>query len=133
MRDLVDWSKISNFTRDEFKCKYSGDCFMNAELVHIIQDIRTEIGKPLFISSGYRHPKKHPIEQTREKKGEHTLGFAADIICHGKMALAIIALAQYYGIKRIGVHQKGRASSRFVHLGVGDRYDLGFPVGIWTY
>lgn len=105
---------------------------MHPEMMRILQGIRNDLGKPIFISSGFRSV-KHPVEQEKEKPGEHTYGMAVDILCHGIRALEIIWHAQQWGIKRIGVHQKGNPNGRFVHIGIADRFDLSFPVAIWTY
>lgn len=98
----------------------------------ILQGIRMELAAPIFLSSGFRCV-KHPVEQEKDRPGEHTYGMAVDILCHGIKALEIIRLAQARGVKRIGVHQKGNANGRFVHIGIADRYNLTFPAAIWTY
>jgi len=106
---------------------------MHPEMVSLLQTIRTLYGKPLFVSSGYRCP-QHPVEAMKDKPGEHTHGMAADIICHGEVALQILRHALTLGVTRIGMNQKGRASSRFVHLGIADKYTAEFPKqSIWTY
>lgn len=131
MYNLV-WSEYPNFDRDELKCKVTGECDMHPAMMEVLQDIRTLMAQPIFISSGFRSV-RHPVEQEKEHPGEHTLGMAADIICHGSRALEIINLARQMNIRRIGVHQKGNVNGRFVHLGIADRYNLRFPVAIWTY
>ncbi|HDV5783358.1 TPA: hypothetical protein RJD83_000270 [Legionella pneumophila] len=128
----MDWDKYPNFRRDELKCKHTGECNMHPEMMRILQDIRNDLGRPIFISSGYRSV-KHPVEQEKEKPGEHTYGMAVDILCHGERAIKIIELAINHDIKRIGVHQKGNANGRFVHIGIADRFMLEFPQSIWTY
>lgn len=128
----MEWSNYPNFSFNELKCKYTGECNMHPDMMEVLQSIRSEHGKPIFISSGFRSV-KHPVEQEKSKPGEHTLGMAADILCHGDKALEIIRLAQKYNVKRIGIHQKGNANSRFIHLGIADRFNLSFPVAIWTY
>lgn len=105
---------------------------MHPVMMDLLQSIRTEYARPMFISSGFRSV-KHPVEQEKDKPGEHTLGMAVDILCHGDNALKILKLAQARDIKRIGLHQKGNANGRFIHLGIADRFDLSFPVAIWTY
>jgi uncharacterized protein YcbK (DUF882 family) len=128
----LNWANYPNFTREELQCKYTKECDMQPDMMEILQKIRDTIEKPIFISSGFRSV-KHPVEQEKAKPGEHTFGMAVDIICHGARALEIIWLAQSYGVKRIGVHQKGNPNGRFVHIGIADRYKLDFPVAIWTY
>lgn len=105
---------------------------MHPLMMDLLQSIRTEYARPIFISSGFRSI-RHPVEQEKEKPGEHTMGMAVDILCHGDNALKILKLAVDRGIRRIGLHQKGNANARFMHLGIADKFDLSFPVAIWTY
>lgn len=129
---IIEWDKYPNFDSKELACKHCGAQGITAEMMDILQSIRSELASPIFISSGYRCV-KHPVEQQKDRPGEHTFGMAVDIICHGDKALKIIKMAQDRGVKRIGVHQKGTANGRFVHLGIADRYSLAFPVALWTY
>ena len=106
---------------------------MHSKMIDLLQLIRDQHGKPIFISSGYRCP-QHPVEAMKDKPGEHTHGMAVDIICNGFQALDVIKIAQLLGVTRIGVHQKGRASDRFIHLGIGEKYLPDFPKNaLWTY
>ncbi len=129
---MIDWAKYPNFSREELQCKYTKECDMHPVMMDLLQSIRDELEQPIFLSSGFRSV-KHPVEQEKDKPGEHTLGMAVDILCYGARALQIIKLAQARDIKRIGVHQKGNPNGRFVHIGIADRYNLAFPVAIWTY
>jgi zinc D-Ala-D-Ala carboxypeptidase len=128
----LDWTKYPNFSEKELACKYTGECDMHPVMMHILQSIRTEYARPMFISSGFRSV-KHPVEQEKDKPGEHACGMAVDILCHGDNALKILKIAQAWGINRIGLHQKGNVNGRFIHLGVADKFNLAFPVAIWTY
>ena len=128
----INWANYPNFTPNEVACKHCGADGIRPEMMDVLQNIRTQMAKPIFLSSGYRCV-KHPVEQEKDKPGEHTHGLAIDIICYGLRALQIIELAQHMGVKRIGVHQKGNPNGRFVHLGLADKFDLAFPVAIWTY
>lgn len=129
---IDDWSKYPNFSIDELKCSHTGECDMHPLMMQVLQDIRIEFDKPMFVSSGYRSV-SHPVEAMKERPGEHSFGMAVDIICNGQDCLKLISLAQAHGINRIGVHQKGRASGRFLHLGVGDKLTQNFSASIWTY
>ncbi len=129
---MIEWSNYPNFKPEEFACKHCKKEGITAEIMDIMQGIRTDLDSPIFISSGYRCP-QHPVEQEKDRPGEHTLGMAIDIICHGGRALKIIQFAQARGVRRIGVHQKGNPNGRFVHIGIADRHDLSFPVALWTY
>lgn len=128
----IEWDKYPNFTADEMACKHCKAQGITPEIMDIMQSIRTSIGQPIFVSSGYRCV-KHPVEQDKDKPGEHTYGMAVDIIAHGARALDIIKLAQALDVRRIGVHQKGNPNGRFVHIGIANRYNLAFPVALWTY
>ena len=128
----ITWANYPNFSPHELACKHCGAEGITPEIMEILQGIRTSMAKPVFVSSGYRCV-KHPVEQEKDKPGEHTLGMAIDIICYGVRALEIIRLAQSMNVRRIGVHQKGNPNGRFVHIGIADRYNLAFPVAIWTY
>lgn len=129
---MVDWSLYPNFTAEEMACKHCKAEGIRSEIMDILQSIRNEIAQPIFVSSGYRCP-QHPVEITKDKPGEHTHGMAVDIICHGVRALDIMKLAQQKDIRRIGIHQKGNPNGRFLHLGIADKYNLDFPVAVWTY
>ena len=128
---MIDWDKYPNFKEDEFKCSHCGACEMREEFIAMLQLLRKGYGKPMFISSGYRCA-NHPIETIKDKPGEHTEGLAADIICYTDNALSLLRHALNLGVTRIGVHQKGRASSRYIHLGLGDKFSH-CPSSIWTY
>jgi len=128
----IEWAKYPNFTPEELACKHCKAQGITSEIMDILQSIRTSMDKPVFLSSGYRCV-KHPVEQEKDRPGEHTFGMAVDIIAYGARALEIIRLAQSLGVKRIGVHQKGNPNGRFVHIGIADRYKLDFPVALWTY
>ena len=132
MMKEIDFNDYPNFTRDELKCKYTDECEMHPLTMSVLQGLRYGIAKPIFISSGYRSV-KHPVEADKDKPGEHTMGMAVDIICSGSTAIELINLACELGIRRIGVHQKGSPDGRFIHIGVADKFDLSFPVAIWTY
>ncbi len=128
----MDWDRWPNFSRSEMACKHTNLCDIHPDLMDLLQSMRDELGKPIFISSGYRHP-THPVEVMKEKPGEHALGMAADIICHGVQAQDMMRMALARGVSRIGLHQKGRASGRFLHVGIADKHTTEFQSATWTY
>lgn len=129
---MTDFSLYPNFTELELRCKITHECDMHPDMMEILQGIRNDLKKPMFISSGFRSV-KHPVEQEKDKPGEHTHGMAVDIICHGDNAVQILTYAIARGVKRLGFHQKGNPNGRFIHIGIADRFKLDFPVGMWTY
>jgi len=126
-----EWGLYPHFTRDEMKCHFTGQCFMTHKMMKTLEDIRQHTG-PMVISSGYRDV-SNPVERSKSKPGEHTFGMAADVLIHGIDSLKLINVAMVYGVKRLGLNQKGDMTQRFIHLGVGDQDNGRFPAGIWTY
>jgi zinc D-Ala-D-Ala carboxypeptidase len=120
------WNEYPNFSSFEFDCKHSGNNDMKHEFMEVLQRIRTEYGKPMRITSGYRHW-THPVEARKgHTTGEHTRGTCADVACADSRArYELVTLALKHGITRIGI------AKTFVHLGIGD---VGLPVRvIWEY
>jgi zinc D-Ala-D-Ala carboxypeptidase len=128
----MDWTKYPNFKASEFACKHTGRNEMKAEFMARLQRLRTAYGKPITITSGYRHP-THP-EEARKPAGSigpHTTGCAVDIPVRGHEVYALTKLAMEHGFTGIGLRQHG--ASRFLHLD-----DLPNAPGqprpwIWTY
>lgn len=125
-RTIDNWSAFPDFKPEEFRCSHTGLDGMDPEFMARLQALRTTYGKPMVITSGFRHA-THPIEAKKDRPGEHTTGRAADVAVRGPDALRLVALAVSLGFTRIGVQQKG--PNRFIHL--GDSPD--FPPGIWSY
>lgn len=128
---VKDWSAYPNFKAAEFDCQASGENDMQTAFMDKLQALRIEYGKPMRITSGYRHPQKHPIERAKEIPGVHAFGRAADIAVSGADALKLVSLAVKHGFTGIGIQQKG--ASRFIHLDDMPQ-NSGFPrPTIWSY
>lgn len=104
-----------NFTRDEFKCTHCGGNKIKDETIDVCQDIRSEVGFRLDVTSGYRCP-DHPAE--RKKKtvtGTHPEGTATDFgVSHWKAKEVVKALSNHPKVTGIGIKQKGK--KRFIHF-----------------
>lgn len=111
---MINWNRYPNFSVNEFRCSHTGKDGMQPEFMDRLQKLRTAFGRPMFISSGYRH-ETHPIEARKATPGAHTFGRAADIAIEGGDARELVGLAIAHGFTGIGVNQKG-ASGRFIHL-----------------
>lgn len=125
---MIDWGKYPNFKADEFKCSHCGADGIKETLLAKLQTMRTEYGKPMRITSGYRCP-KHPIEAAKSVPGAHALGLAADIGVEGAEAHRVLTLACKHGFTGIGVQQKG--AGRFIHVDVRNG-ELPTPA-VWSY
>lgn len=122
----MNWEDYPNFKKSEFDCKHTGLNEMKPEFMELLQTLRTMYGKPMIITSGYRHP-THPVESRKgHTTGEHTRGTCCDIACTtGTDRYQIIRLALQLGFTRIGI------AKTFIHLGIGGA-GLPSPV-IWSY
>jgi len=120
------WNEYPNFSVGEFNCRHTGQNEMQHEFMVKLQALRTEFGRSLTITSGYRHP-THPIEARKtHSNGEHTQGNCCDVACtDGATRFRLIQLALKHGITRIGV------ARNFLHFGIGGR---GLPNNVmWEY
>lgn len=123
----MDWSKYPNFEPQEFACLHTGEVEMTPGFMDKLQALRTEYGKPMRVTSGYRSP-EHPIEAAKDKPGSHASGCAVDISVNSIDAYTLVKLAIKHGFTGIGISQK--QGSRFVHLDTLDEYPR---PNIWTY
>ena len=73
----------NNFSRSEFECSCGcGFDDVDIRLVHVLQEMRTELGCPVTITSGCRC-KEYNAEVGGASKSQHLLGTAADIVVSG--------------------------------------------------
>ena len=117
------------FSKKEFDCRHTGKNLMRKEFMDILYQIRKTYNKPIIITSGYRDL-SHPAEVGKTVSGAHSYGIAADISVQGQDAMDLLVIAYGYGIRRIGLQQKGYG--RFIHLDIGDK-GFGFPPALWSY
>lgn len=111
---MVNWDNYSNFSKYEFDCKETGKNEMEPEFLDKLQELRTLLGKPIIITSGYRAP-EHSIEAVKDSPGYHTKGIAADISCWGTDAYDIARLAFQLGFTGIRFSQR-KGKPWFIHL-----------------
>jgi uncharacterized protein YcbK (DUF882 family) len=122
----MNWADYPYFTKAEFDCKHTGKNEMQPEFMAKLQLLREKYGRPMIVTSGYRHW-THPVEARKgHTTGEHTRGTCADIACtSGAERYKIIQLALQLGFPRIGI------AKNFIHLGIGG---AGLPSPtIWDY
>jgi zinc D-Ala-D-Ala carboxypeptidase len=126
----MDWNTSTYFSMHEFKCSHTGQCDMNPEFIDKLNELRLAFGKPMTITSGYRHV-SHPIERKKETPGAHTTGQAADIAVSREDAFHLLSLALSKGFTGIGIQQKG--SGRFIHLDTLENSPERPRPTIWSY
>ena len=127
----MNWNDYPNFSKEEFDCKHSGKNEMKPDFMAMLQDLRTKYGKPMRITSGYRH-ESHPIEAKKSRPGAHATGQAADIGVDRGDAYEVLKLAFEIGFTGVGIQQKG--GGRFIHLDNIEPDTKGFlrPT-VWSY
>ena len=127
--EFIDHSE--HFSRDELKCKFTGECSMSSSFLTKLETLRQHYGKPIRLTSAYRSV-EHPVEKAKWKDGKpkstgyHVLGRAVDIACwngDGARLLQIAIQMNLFG----GYGFSFTGSNRFLHL--DDREDL----MIWSY
>lgn len=130
-----DWDskRWPNFSFDELKCSHSGKCRMDPDFLDRLQSLRTALGKPLTITSGYRDI-THPVEAKKPRGGSHYHGRAVDIQCHGGFAFEVIRLVTAHGFTGLGISQSGDHASRFLHVDhMEDDGEQFFRPAVWSY
>jgi uncharacterized protein YcbK (DUF882 family) len=113
-----------HFDISEFRCRETGENDMKAEFIHMLDELRERVNRPLVITSGFRSV-HHTAERNKpaEKKGTHTRGIAADIaVSNGVDRMKIVKEALAMGFGGIGV------ARTFVHVDMRATT----PV-MWTY
>ena len=140
MQTRDDWpsNRWPNFSFDEMACRETGECDLNEDTMDRLQELRTEYGRGLIITSGYRSP-KHSVEAKKKdpegnpRPGAHSTGRAVDIAIRGEDGDVVLALATSLGFTGIGVSQTG--DRRFLHLDDiqdGDNFHAPRPF-LWSY
>ena len=105
---------MSYFKSDEFKCPCCDIVIVSGWLIHLLNKVRTGLGKPMVVNSGYRC-KKHNREVGSFDDSAHRRGTAADIKCTDSVdRFKIIKLAYEVGFKRMGIE------GNFIHLDVDE-------------
>lgn len=115
-----------NFSDSELACRCCGEFSSSIAFTKLIDDaqaFRSESGKPLPITSGYRCA-HHPIESQKATPGMHTQA-ACDFAVVGDDALKLLQFFLNKGYVGIGINQKGNA--RYIHI------DRRTEPAIWSY
>jgi len=110
----VIWSASKYFKANEFLCSATTSEDMDGEFINKLNALREAYGKPMTISSGFRHPTMHPIEAAKKSPGAHSTGQACDVLIEREDAFKLLSLAFIAGFTGIGINQKGEV--RFLHL-----------------
>ncbi len=117
------------FHDGEFQCK-CGSCpmgiaHMDPRLLHILDDVRRTLDKPLRINSAVRcsaHNARVGGSQSSEHVPQNTdtgLCTAVDIhIPHSQFLFSLLPLLYAHGVPRLGLNQE----KRFLHVGLSKNH-----------
>jgi len=117
------------FAPKEVACKSSGEILIDLQFGAFMDALRKHLDKPLAVSSWYRTPEHNLRVSTSGSKGPHTTGAAADLKVHGADALKVVQFALQQGVQRIGVQQRSKHPSPYIHLDMSRNN----PPAIWSY
>jgi zinc D-Ala-D-Ala carboxypeptidase len=110
------------FKREDFDCTETGENNVSGDLIRKVDELRSAVGRPLYITSGYRSP-QHSLEAKKSKPGTHAQGIACDIaVANGVERRQLVKQAFYLGFRGIGVHKA------FLHVDMRETE----PV-LWVY
>ena len=103
---MGDLSK--DFSMKEFECTCGcGEVFVDANLIHVLQSVRSQYGKQIKITSGYRC-KKHNAAVGGKPDSAHLKGMAADILTDNSRdrysLLRLLAISSRVGIGHSFIH-----------------------------
>ena len=132
-------SRWPNFGFNEMKCKETGECSLHPAFMDRLQMIRSEIGRSLSVTSGFRS-QLHSVEKKKidlgKPHGSHPRGVAADIaVAHGGEAYEILnAALSNQRFAGVGIRLK-KDGSDFIHLdcaGYLCEFHVSRPA-VWVY
>lgn len=108
-------SVSTNFKVKEFKSRTCPVVFIDRELIKVLQGLRSILGCPINVNSGYR-TETHNKSVGGSTNSAHLLGKAADISCSAIPAkkVAQVAYTTYGKEIAIGLHEK----ENYVHIDV---------------
>ena len=94
---------MSYFKTKEFRCPCCKEVRASGYLIHLLNKVREEYGKPMIINSGYRC-EKHNKEIGGSQNSAHTRGLAVDIKCDNSPDRYILLPLLTKIFKRVGVY-----------------------------
>lgn len=102
-----------HFQAREFACSCCGMALVHPELVRKLQGLRSAIGAPVYVTSGYRCA-GHNAAVGGAQNSYHLFGMAADIWVEGIRPLQLAELAERIGFDGIGIYP----GQGFLHVDV---------------
>jgi len=116
-----------NFSPAEIACRGTGKLRINEDALDKLQVLRTALGTPMIVNSGYRSP-KHNKRVGGAALSMHLEGKAFDISMANHDPAGFIAAARAAGFRGIGTYPR----SNFIHIDTGPIRAWGDPFAVRT-
>lgn len=130
-----DMNMYEHFSAAELACRCGcglGEANMDPEFMADLEQLRTEVGFALPVTSAIRCPDHNVAVSTTGRNGPHTTGKAVDLAINRKQGWWVNNVAPGLGFTGLGWQQKG--GSRFFHLDTLTEAEGHFPrPTIWSY
>ena len=117
----ADWPWQS-FSPREMACKGTGNLVIDTQAMDMLQRLRTNLGKPLVITSAYRSP-EHNRNVGGAKRSKHMEGIAFDVVMSNHDPHTFEAAARAVGFTGFGYYIK----SGFMHIDTAEARSWGKP------
>jgi hypothetical protein len=128
-RTFAHYSKVppaewpwKSFSPREIACKGTGKLVVDTEAMDILQRLRTNLGKPLILTSAYRSP-EHNRKVGGAKASKHMEGVAFDVRMDNHDPHTFEAAARAAGFSGFGYYPK----SGFMHIDTAEPRSWGTP------
>ncbi len=109
---MNDIQVAQNFRLKEFECKDgSQQVMLHSELLQRLQDLRSSLGRPVIVTSGYR-TQEHNNRVGGVAGSLHLKGMAADIVVRGLRPDELAQAARKAGFRGIGIY------NNFLHVDI---------------
>jgi zinc D-Ala-D-Ala carboxypeptidase len=126
-RDVIGW-RWPHFKPQELACRGEpgkNSIKVSVELLDKLEALRSAIGRPLQINSGYRSPGYNSTLEGAASKSEHVQGRAVDISMTGHDPAEFYDAARSVGFRGFGFYPEPR--NNFMHLDIGAARTWGNP------
>jgi hypothetical protein len=128
-RTYAHYSKVppaewpwQSFSPREIACKGTGKLTIDTEAMDMLQRLRTNLGKPLILTSAYRSP-EHNRKVGGAKRSKHMEGIAFDVRMDNHDPHTFEAAARAAGFSGFGYYPK----SGFMHIDTAEPRSWGTP------
>ena len=120
-----------HFKVKELQCRCCGEMGMHDDMLRVLEEIRTEMKRPLYLTSAFRC-REHNNKISQVKNGPHTTGKAVDILISGADCLRLLDIARKHGVSGVGLAQRGEHKRRYCHIDILSPDEAPRPA-VWTY